>query len=104
MEKLTLSQVTEKFLNYNKEHGIEYGESSDVEPLTAIIVFKQDNFGKKYTVKQRSYRIKSDWGKRFFSNMLGNSMWGDCLDGNDLRVRLDYYNWSVEYCYMEEAA
>jgi hypothetical protein len=42
--------------------------------------------------------------------MIGNSLFGDCLDGKDTRVRLDRYihheedaeKWKVEYCYIIE--
>jgi len=34
--------------------------------------------------------------------MMGCSLFGDCLDGYDLGVRLDYYNWKIDFCYFVE--
>lgn len=68
---------------------------------TAVIVFKQSNFNKEYSEESRSYRSHSDqWGWDY--TKLGNRRSGDCLDGTDKGVRLDYYNWEVEYWYWEE--
>ncbi len=62
----------------------------------AVIVFSNKNFkGQNYSKKERSYVISSE-AKYFDSNMIGRSLFGDCLDGKDLGVRLDLYNWEVE--------
>lgn len=103
----TFSGIVERFREYNKQHGITYGgkHPEGVSPISAIIVYSQSNFGKPYTEQQRSYRINNFGGKRFFDGMLGNSIFGDCLDGAEELVRLDYYSrWDIERCYFEEAA
>lgn len=65
---------------------------------TAVIVFSQDNFTQSYTEKERSYKSYSDqWGWNY--SKLGNCRLGDCLDGKDNDIRLDAYNWKVEYWY-----
>lgn len=102
MNKVTLTDVCERFRKYNADNKNLYGIKSNVPSISAIIVYKQSNFTKPYTEKERSYRVNNYDGKRFFNKMLGNSMWGDCLDGKDLEVRLDAYDWEIEYCYFEE--
>lgn len=68
---------------------------------TAVIVFKQSNFKQEYSVKSRSYRTHSDqWGWDY--SKMGNCRIGDCLDGTDQGVRLDYYDWEIEYWYFED--
>lgn len=91
----------EKLRNYNQENGIEYGSPCDLPQLSGVIVYKQSNFTKEYSETSRSYRVTNLSGKRFFDGMIGNSVYGDCLDGSDPGVRLDAYNWDVEYCYLE---
>lgn len=67
---------------------------------TAVIVFKQSNFTQEYSEESRSYRSYSDqWGWDY--SKLGNCRLADCLDGTDNGVRLDYYDWEVEFWYWE---
>lgn len=102
MEKITLSKIIEKFKDYNTENNVIYGTTPNVPDITAVIVYKQSNFTKPYSVKERSYRINNRCGKAFFDTVSGSrSIRGDCLDGTDLGVRLDAYNWDIEYCYFE---
>ena len=88
MEKLTLQEL---------KNGKDW--------KTAVIVFTKDSFDKPYTEEQRSYCVSSD-NKYFDDTKLGNSLFGDCLDGTDIRVRLDLYihdsekPWKVGYCYI----
>ena len=66
----------------------------------AVIVFSQDNWQKEFTEQERSYRSYSDqWGWDY--SKMGNCRLGDCLDGTDDGVRLDWYNWDIEYWYWE---
>lgn len=67
----------------------------------AIIVFKSSNWpGKNYPEISRSYRSYSgQWGWDY--SKMGNCRIGDCLDGTDNGVRLDYYNWEIESWYWE---
>lgn len=70
-----------------------------------VIVFSQDSFMNEYGLKARSYRV-SNMEKYFNPEAIGSSLFGNCLDGSDNGVRLDYYmkmyGWKPEYCYMEE--
>lgn len=69
----------------------------------AVIVFKQSNFEDEYSELERSYRSYSDqWGWSY--ETLGNCRIGDCLDGTDNGVRLDWQLWEVEYWYWEDEA
>lgn len=99
--KITLDEVIRTFRSYNRAEKVKYGESTAVPEMSAVIVYKQSNFKKRYSQQERSYRVTNRSGKIFFYGMHGNSMTGDCLDGKDLRVRLDAYNWEVERCYFE---
>ena len=102
MEKLSLSRVIEIFQDHNRINGNEYGVNQKVEPISAVIVYKESNWSKKYPEISRSYRINSASGKMFYDGMLGNSIYADCLDGTDQGVRLDWYrDWKVDYCYLE---
>lgn len=73
----------------------------------AVIVFTKGSFNKPYSEEQRSYKIYSD-AKIFNSEMIGTSLFGDCLDGTDQGVRLDIYmkepknRWEIDYCYILE--
>lgn len=83
------------------EHEIN---NSDKEPLIGRVVFTEDSFDKKYTSEQRTYEFSSR-NKYFMAGKNGNSIFADCLDGKDLRIRLDWYigiDWHVEYCYIVE--
>lgn len=68
---------------------------------TAVIVFSQCNFDEPFTETERSYKSYSDqWGWDY--SKLGRCRIGDCLDGQDLGVRLDYFDWEVEYWYWAD--
>ncbi len=99
----TKSDIIKRFTEYNREHGITYGLSvdTDASPITAVIVYAQSNFKKPYTETQRSYRVDNTSGKIFFDGLCGTSMFGDCLDGTDKMLRLDWQNWKIERCYFE---
>ena len=99
----TLSEIIDRFREYNREHGITYGgkHPEGVPCISAVIVYKQSNFYEPYTEEQRSYRVNNFSGKLFFNGMFGNSVFGDCLDGTDEMLRLDSQDWQIEKCYFE---
>jgi len=105
-KKLTFSELCDLISEHNKEKGVKQ-QFSDSKPLNCVIVFTEDSFKEKYDETTRSYSFRSD-NKYFLPSMLGNSIFGDCLDGDDLGVRLDWYMhdevkpWKVEYCYIME--
>lgn len=102
MKKTTLSEIKKAFREYNEQNGVVYGTRSEVPEISAVIVYKQSNFKVPYSETERSYRITNTCGKAFFDMISGSqSMWGDSLDGKDRGVRLDWYNWEIEYCYFE---
>jgi len=106
MKKLTWSEIEKAMWKFNEEHG--YTTKGNEKRLEAVVVFKEESWDKPYTETQRSYQFSSD-NKAFLPNQLGNSIFGDCLDGKDLGVRLDWYMkdsekpWKVDYCYLLEA-
>lgn len=71
---------------------------------TGVVVFTEDSFSETHlSEKERSYRVIPH---KYFPNLLATgSMYGDCLDGTDDGLNLDYYisemGWKVEYCYLE---
>lgn len=76
----------------------------------AVIVFTEDSFITEYPEVQRSFKVSRN-NKYFDPTINGSSLFGDCLDGTDDGVRLDYYmkrlpsegkRWEVEYCYIIE--
>ena len=71
----------------------------------AVVVFTVDSFGEiEYDLPQRSYRIYSN-ANYFDPSKIGNSLFGDCLDGKDSYVRLDWYihdSWEIDYVYIEK--
>lgn len=93
MKKITYSQLRNMFFEHNRK--------SYRKPITAVIVFDQSNWATNFSVEQRSYRVSSE-SNGFYENKISNAIFGDCLDGRDLGIRLDWYNWNVEYCYIEE--
>ena len=99
MKKISYAEFRDAMFKFNEEH--PDGKSS----LGGVIVFTKDSFNKPYTETERSYRTDNSQ-KAFNHGMISNSIFGNCLDGKDLGVRLDWYmydGWKVDYCYLEES-
>lgn len=99
---MTYAKLKETFCKFKREHLRE--------DLTAHIVFTSDSFSKEYSRMSRTYVFTSG-NKAFQPNMGGYSIFGDCLDGTDMGVRLEQYmaeerggksGWKVETCYILE--
>jgi hypothetical protein len=105
MTKMTWREMYNAMCNFNEQHG--YTTKGTDKELKGVVVFTEDSYPTTYTEKERSYAFTSD-NKAFLPNQLGYSIYGNCLDGNDLGVRLDWYMrdtehpWKVEYCYLLE--
>ena len=97
MKKITFGEMERNFRKYNEEH--HNGENYK-EAISGVIVYKQSNFDKPYNEKSRSYRVAS-CNRRFQAGKISNGYYGYCLDGTDDGVRLDLYNWDIDYCYMD---
>lgn len=99
MKKLTF----EEFYRRMWKHGETHNNNEDYQDsISGVIVYKASNWpDHEYTETSRSYRVSS-CNRCFQANKIANSMFGNCLDGTDQGVRLDWYNWEVEYCYFEE--
>ena len=103
MKKITYQELYSKMVQFNKENNVTCKGNGDKE-LRAVIVFTEDSFENEYTLDERSYEV-TNHNKRFIVDNLGNSLFGNCLDGVDLGVRLDWYmadSWEVDYCYIVE--
>lgn len=96
MKKISMAELTHNMMEFNSKNP----GKQDTACITGVIVFKQSNFNKPYSVRDRSYRV-SNACRQFQAGKISNQLSGDCLDGKDVGVRLDYYNWAVEYCYMD---
>lgn len=96
-KKITFSELESKMMDFNSKHP----DKQDTATISGVIVFKPSNWpGKSYTIKERSYRV-SNANRAFQHGKISNQLSGDCLDGKDLGVRLDWYKWEVDYCYMD---
>jgi len=92
MEKLTFNQLKADTSSWKE----------------AVVVFTPESFSREFSEESRSYKISSD-AKYFDGSKIGNSLFGECLDGTDSGVRLDWYmrllpeegkRWEVDYCYI----
>jgi hypothetical protein len=68
----------------------------------AVIVYSQDSFKNDYTEQERSYLVGFEYNKYFREGMLGNGLFGSCLDGTDKCLRLNWLGWEVEKVYTCE--
>ena len=102
MKKMTFAQVSAAFYKHNENRvTTQFGDN---ERLTAVVVFKKENWpDKDFSEESRSYRFTSD-NKCFVPGMCSSSIFADCLDGSDNVIRLDWYlnDWKIDYCYIEE--
>lgn len=91
--KMSWDEIISKFRQFNRNGG------DSMPPLTAYIVYTQSNFKTQYSEESRTYKIDSR-SNLFHDGLISTSLFGDCLDGTEYGVRLDWYNWKREYCYM----
>lgn len=87
---MTLNELRKEFLDSQAER-------------KAVIVFTKESFSKDYTETERSYEVSSE-SNYFKSGKISNAIYGNCLDGRDNGVRLDWYigsgEWRVEKIYL----
>ena len=96
MEKITFQELAKKFREYNDAHA----NGKDRTCIAGVIVYKASNWpDSDYSEQSRSYVVTS-YDKKFQKGMISSSYYGYCLDGTDFGVRLDGYNWDVDYCYL----
>lgn len=71
---------------------------------TAVIVYSSSNWpDENYSETERSYESNSDqWGWDY--SKMGRRRTGTCIDGVDVNIRLDYYDWKVDYWYWKDEA
>lgn len=103
---ISFSELWDTFVEHNRKNGIT-SQFEDNKRLVGVVVFKPESWpGHEYTLEERSYKVVSD-NKAFIPGMGGNSIFGECLDGVDRGVRLDWYMksdrpWKVDFCYLLE--
>ena len=91
---LTISDFYNQMRKWNETHDEDKAEKF------GVIVYKQSNFTTEYSEESRSYRVHNA-NRKFQKDKIATSLFGDCLDGTDDGVRLDWYDWEVEFCYFE---
>lgn len=96
---MTMQQARRMIKEHNRNYNVK-GQFEDENPLYIYIVYDQESFKEPYTREQRTYEVRSD-NKCFLDNMCGTSMIGNCLDGKDLNVRLDWVDWDIEEIYVK---
>lgn len=97
MKKLTYPE----FCEIMRKHEESQTDYKTYKAITGVIVYKASNWPKKYSLKQRSYRVSSN-NRAFQPDKIARSIFGYCLDeSTDQGVRLDWYGWKVDYCYFE---
>lgn len=96
VKKISYEELWRIMHQFNCDHP----EQEEEAVLKGVIVYKKSNWDKPYTVKERSYEVSNN-NRAFQPGKIANSVYGYCLDGKDLGVRLDWYKWAVEYCYMK---
>lgn len=100
---MTYNEMKKYLREFNKTHDFT------TESINGYVVITQDSFNAEYTEEERTYEVSSD-NKAFIPNMLGYSIYGNCLDGKDRGVRMDNYleeehnggGWKVERCYIKD--
>ena len=98
MKKISFPELKSMMLQFNTDHP----KDLETPKLSAVIVYKQSNWKKEYSEESRSYRVWNN-NRMFQPGMFANSLCGCCLDGTDQGVRLDQYDWKVDYCYIESS-
>lgn len=61
------------------------------------ITYCQHNWKTWYSHESRTYTIGNHCNY-FNPEKISKALWGRNLDGSDPEVRLDYYNWDIDYC------
>ena len=99
MKKITFAEMEKTMFKFNCENP----DKEDKAVLSAVIVFKPENWTVNYTETERSYRVWNN-NRMFQPNKIASSLFMNCLDGKDNGVRWDWYRWVADYCYMEDSA
>ncbi len=97
--KMTFNEVSDIMIENNKkpQHSVLY----------AVAVINEKCFGDELSEIERSFVFDSK--QKHFSNVFGDSVFADCLDGSESFIRLDLYikgngyygwKWIVDYCYF----
>ena len=96
---MQFAELTKIIQKHNTEKSVQ-SQFEDKEPLYGYITFRKENWpGADYSKETRTYTFRSD-NKYFLPNMCGKSLYGDCQDGSESGIRLDWYlgDWKIEDC------
>ena len=95
-EKITYGELWRIMHEFN----VQNPDKEEEACLNGVIVYKASNWEKPYSETERSYEV-ANCNRAFQPGKIANSLYGYCLDGVDMGVRLDWYKWEVDYCYMK---
>ena len=96
MERITKEQLYSAMREFNRNHP----DLEENPKLSGVVVYSQDNWSTPYSLESRSYRIYN-CNRAFQDGKISCSVFADSLDDSDIGVRLDWVNWKVDYCYLE---
>lgn len=105
MEKMTwkeLEKKEKKIMTWSEMHNLfmKHNDTNTDKILIGYVVYKASNWpDKNFDERTRTYEVCSG-DNGFKPGKISNCIYGDCMDGIDVGVRLDWYKWDVEYCYM----
>lgn len=104
IEKITYAEMKKRF----RTHEEAEAANPTGNHLRGCLVFTMDSFLEEYSVASRTYFVSSD-NKAYKPDMLGYSVFGSNVAGDDTGVRLDRYmreekggaqGWKVDFCYI----
>ena len=94
-------------MEYKELRNILCAAAAEHKTIEAFVTFTQDSFpGTEYTLPERTYWFTSK-EKAFSADKGGYSIFGNCMDGSDMGVRLELYmadekggknGWKTENC------
>lgn len=87
-KKISFIELAQEFAKANEDGRVIHG----------VVVYSSSNWKTDYPLDSRSYATFSDqWG--WDNSKMGHCRMGYALDGSE-GIRMDYYNWKVDYCYL----
>lgn len=89
----------EKKMTFSEFNEVMFDARKEGKALAGVIVYKASNWKKEYNLDARSY-VVSNQCNYYDVDKISQALWGTSIDGSDKNVRLDYYDWEVDYCYI----
>lgn len=89
----------EEILSRKEFFNLLHSAANELPNLTICgnIIYCQNNWKTWYSYESRTYKIHNN-NNYFDSGKISKALWGHNIDGSDPMVRLDYYDWTIDYC------